>query len=127
MSFKKGLNFSGLMRFLLTYSCFTTGVSKMLARLLGLLFLALPFLQVLHHHNDEFSGSLSSKKTIIFGKCSTCDYLCAKHDKQTVPHFYLDFSVLKSVLNGLSPQIYVVLTSVEISFFTNRGPPPFIS
>lgn len=99
---------------------------QVLAQLLVVLMLSIPFTQLIHHHPGESVAyaDQGSKTTIskTVSHCDLCDYLKHSHSK--------DFLISYTVLNVALPQPIKIRANViagnytfTLQGFTNKGPP----
>lgn len=99
---------------------------QLLAQLLILLMLSIPFTQLVHHHvNDSVEYTEHSGKTIISktaNHCDLCDYLKHNHSKDFLLS-YTTFSVTLPQPIKIRPNVIAGNYTFTLTGFTNKGPP----
>ena len=99
---------------------------QILAQLLILLMLSIPFTQILHHHvNDSVEYTEHSGKTIISktaNHCDLCDYLKHNHSKDFLPS-YTSLSMPLPQPIKIRANVIAGNYTFTLQGFTNKGPP----
>lgn len=125
---KNNCNFVSLMKAEKSYQ--NKKAKVFASTLLAVLFLAIPFIQMLHSHHasEDFVNTVTEKSiSITAEKCLICDYTAEIKGKQILMAQPPVVNIPTNICATLNTFVYTRIYKFTLQNFSNKGPPSRLS